>query len=131
MTIRGTIRKLALALAACTAFVAGPAAADALRVCADPDNLPFSKAEGPERGLYVELAELVGRKLDRAIQYTWWLTYNQRRALRNTIMKDDCDAVFALPAFLILRKRLRSARLRMRRYCASRSRISRRSPRPS
>ena len=37
-------------------------AADPLKVCADPDNLPFSRSEGPERGLYVELAELVAKK---------------------------------------------------------------------
>ena len=72
-------------------------AAESLKVCADPDNLPFSKSEGPERGLYVELAELVAKKLDATpVQYTWWLTYFQRRALRNTA--GDCDAVFALPA---------------------------------
>lgn len=71
-------------------------AAEPLKVCADPDNLPFSKSEGPERGLYVELAELVAKKLDAApVQYTWWLTFYQRRALRNTA--GDCDAVFALP----------------------------------
>ncbi len=71
-------------------------AAEPLRVCADPDNLPFSKSEGPERGLYVDLAELVAKRLDATpIQYTWWLTFYQRRALRNTAK--DCDAVFALP----------------------------------
>jgi polar amino acid transport system substrate-binding protein len=71
-------------------------AAEPLKVCADPDNLPFSKSEGPERGLYVDLAELVAKKLDATpVQYTWWLTYFQRRALRNTA--GDCDAVFALP----------------------------------
>jgi polar amino acid transport system substrate-binding protein len=79
-----------------TAFSTSGLAAEPLKVCADPDNLPFSKSEGPERGLYVELAELVSKKLDAApAQYTWWLTYYQRRALRNTA--GDCDAVFALP----------------------------------
>ncbi len=82
----------ALSLACCiSAF-----AADPLRVCADPDNLPFSKSDGPERGLYVDLAELVARKINAApVQYTWYLTYFQRRALRNTAK--ECDAVFALP----------------------------------
>jgi len=71
-------------------------AAEPLKVCADPDNLPFSKSEGPERGLYVELAELVAKKIDATpVQYTWWLTFYQRRALRNTA--GDCDAIFALP----------------------------------
>lgn len=70
-----------------------------LRVCADPDNLPFSSnAEGKDRGMYVEVAELVGRKLDLPLEITWWHTTNQRRAMRNTIQKDECDAMFALPA---------------------------------
>ena len=34
-----------------------------LRLCADPDNLPFSSAAPGERGLYVDLAELVAAKL--------------------------------------------------------------------
>ncbi len=68
-----------------------------LRVCADPDNLPFS-SEGKEKGMYVELAELVGRKLNMPVEYTWWSTAFQRRAMRNTIQKDECDAMFALPA---------------------------------
>jgi ABC-type amino acid transport substrate-binding protein/cytochrome c553 len=89
---------IAAVLAAAGVLVAAPARAETLRVCADPDNLPFSKSEGPERGLYVELAELVAKRLNASVEYTWWLTHNQRRALRNTIMQDACDAVFALPA---------------------------------
>ena len=91
MTIRGL--PLALSVLALSASVF---AAEPLRVCADPDNLPFSKSEGPERGLYVDLAELVAKKINATpVQYTWWLTYFQRRALRNTV--NQCDAVFALP----------------------------------
>jgi polar amino acid transport system substrate-binding protein len=71
--------------------------AEPLRVCADPDNLPFS-SEGKERGMYVELAELVGERLSMPVQYTWWFTHMQRRAIRNTIQKDECDTMFALPA---------------------------------
>ena len=71
--------------------------AEPLRVCADPDNLPFSNSEGPERGLYVELAELVAQKLNASpVKFTWWLTFNQRKALRLTA--GECDAVFALPS---------------------------------
>ncbi len=99
MTIRGNMKALAFAAAlAAGALVAPVASADPLRVCADPDNLPFSKSEGPERGMYVELAELVGKQLDQPVEYTWYYTQMQRRALRNTILQDACDAVFALPA---------------------------------
>ncbi len=90
----------ALSGALVAAAVAVPAsfaiAAEPLRVCADPDNLPFSKSEGPERGIYIDLAELVAQRLNAApVQYAWWLTFYQRRALRNTAK--ECDAVFALP----------------------------------
>jgi polar amino acid transport system substrate-binding protein len=99
MTIRGNMKALAFAAAlAAGALVAPVASADPLRVCADPDNLPFSKSEGPERGMYIELAELVGKQLNQQVEYTWYYTQMQRRALRNTILQDACDAVFALPA---------------------------------
>ena len=103
MTICGPFTGLTLvrafASALCALAVATSAlSAEPLRVCADPDNLPFSKSEGPERGLYVDLAELVAKRLDATpVNYVWWLTYNQRRALRNTVAQGDCDAVFALP----------------------------------
>jgi len=75
-----------------------PAAhAQAVRVCVDPDNLPFSKEIGPVKGIYVELAELVGQKLNEPVQWVWWLTYNQRKAMRNTVKQGKCDAIFAVP----------------------------------
>jgi polar amino acid transport system substrate-binding protein len=94
----GLLRTLAVALGTVVlaANVSNAFAAEPLRVCADPDNLPFSKSEGPERGIYVDLAELVAQRLNATpVQYTWWLTFYQRRALRNTAK--ECDAVFALP----------------------------------
>jgi len=91
---RGLLAAFWIAAALCAAV----ASAEPLRVCADPDNLPFSKSDGPEKGLYVELAELVGQRLGMEVQYVWWLSYNQRKALRNTILQDGCDAYFALPA---------------------------------
>lgn len=74
------------------------AAANVLRVCVDPNNLPFSKAEGPERGLYVNLAGLVAERMHAHVEYVWWLSFYQTRALRNTLLAADCDAYFALPA---------------------------------
>jgi polar amino acid transport system substrate-binding protein len=99
MKSRGNFKAFAFAAAlAAGAFMAPAASAEPFRVCADPDNLPFSKAEGGERGMYIELAELVAGKLNQPIEYTWWDTSFQRRALRNTILQGSCDAVFALPA---------------------------------
>ena len=99
MAIRGNLKAFAFAAAlAFGATLAPLASAEPLRVCADPDNLPFTKSDGAERGLYIELAELVGKQLNVSVEYTWYYTQMQRRALRNTILQDACDAVFALPA---------------------------------
>lgn len=80
------------------AILSPAVAANVLRVCADPDNLPFSKAEGPERGLYVDLAGLVAERMHLQVEYVWWLSFYQTRALRNTLLAGNCDAYFALPA---------------------------------
>ena len=97
MTTRGLITSMIAAVCTAGALVAPAVAAETLRVCADPDNLPFSKSEGPERGLYIELADMVARRLGMPVEYVWWLSFNQRKALRNTILDDGCDAYFALP----------------------------------
>lgn len=97
---RGSGRLALCVVAALTAsaVLVGPALpADTLRVCADPDNLPFSRAEGPERGLYVELAELVAGRLGLRPEYTWFVSNYGRRAVRSTLLADRCDAYFGLP----------------------------------
>ncbi len=87
------------AFAAAWVIAAPAAAAGTLRICADPDNLPFSSNQpGQQKGMYVELAEEVAKKLDMQPEFVWWYTTNQRRAMRNTIQKNECDATFALPA---------------------------------
>ena len=99
MRTRGTLKARVLAAAALVAgALAGSAmGAEPLRVCADPDNLPFTKQDGPERGLYIELAQLLGAKLGAPVEYTWYYTNYQRRALRNTFGANACDVVMALP----------------------------------
>jgi len=67
----------------------GALAADAavLRVCADPNNLPFSDQAG--RGFENEIVELIARDLGSTVDYTWWA---QRRGyVRNTLKADICD----------------------------------------
>lgn len=66
----------------------------ALRVCSDPNNLPFSnqKAQGFEN----KIAEVVARDLGRHVEYTWWA---QRRGfVRNTLDAHACDVVMGTPA---------------------------------
>jgi mxaJ protein len=70
-----------------------PASKTALRICADPNNLPFSneKREGFEN----KIAELVGREMHLPVEYTWWA---QRRGFfRNTLRAGVCDVVVGVP----------------------------------
>jgi mxaJ protein len=65
-----------------------------LKVCADPNNLPFSNRRG--EGFENKLAELVARDLDARVEYTWWA---QRRGFfRNTLKAGACDLVAGVPA---------------------------------
>jgi len=61
VTPRKVMLKTTVLFAGLLAF--SMASADTLKVCSYPDNLPFSKAEGPEKGLYIELAEMVAERL--------------------------------------------------------------------
>jgi mxaJ protein len=65
-----------------------------LRVCADPNNLPFSNAKG--QGFENRIAELVARELGARVEYTWWA---QRRGhVRNTLAAGACDVLPGVPA---------------------------------
>jgi len=65
-----------------------------LRVCADPNNLPFSNRAG--EGFENKLAEMVAQKFGKAVAYTWWA---QRRGfIRHTLKAGDCDLVMGVPA---------------------------------
>lgn len=76
--------------------VAVPQPTHALRVCADPNNLPFSneKREGFEN----RIAAIVARDLNRPLEYVW---QPQRRGfLRTTLNAKRCDAVIGVPTEL-------------------------------
>ena len=58
-----------------------------LRVCADPNNLPFSNDKG--EGFENAIVALIARNLDATVSYTWWA---QRRGfVRNTLKEERCD----------------------------------------
>lgn len=83
-----------LCVLACTVCADVGARADDLRVCADPNNLPFSDSQG--RGFENKLAELVARQLGKSVSYVWWA---QRRGfVRNTLKAGDCDVIMGVPA---------------------------------
>jgi len=67
------------------------------RVCADPENLPFSnqKLEGFEN----KIAELLAKDFNAPLSYVWW---GQRRGfIRNTmnasLKEQRCDVVMSVP----------------------------------
>jgi quinoprotein dehydrogenase-associated probable ABC transporter substrate-binding protein len=65
-----------------------------LRVCADPNNLPFSndRLEGFEN----QIAQLVADAMPATLRYTWM---PQRRGfIRLTLNANDCDVVIGVPS---------------------------------
>ncbi|HEX2209023.1 MAG TPA: substrate-binding domain-containing protein [Longimicrobium sp.] len=69
-----------------------------LRVCADPNNLPFSNQAG--EGFENRIAELIGREMGIPVKYTW---HAQRRGfIRNTLRAGECDLVVGMPASMEL-----------------------------
>jgi quinoprotein dehydrogenase-associated probable ABC transporter substrate-binding protein len=60
-----------------------------LRVCADPDNMPFSNAEG--QGFENKLAELIAEKLDARLEYSWFA--EESGYVPNTMGRGACDLV--------------------------------------
>src|SRR3954453_19887879 len=89
-----------LSLVALGALACGPARAATtmreLRVCADPNNLPFSNER--QQGFENRIAELVARDLKAKLSYVW---YAQRRGFaRNTLAAKKCDVFIGVPSSL-------------------------------
>ena len=61
----------------------------ALRICADPANLPFSNDKG--EGFENRLADLMGKKLGLPVVYTWFPQVTG--FIRNTLRLRKCDLV--------------------------------------
>ena len=64
-----------------------------LRVCADPNNLPFSNKAG--EGFENKLAQMLGAWMHKPVEYTWAM--QQKQFLRDTLDANKCDVVMALP----------------------------------
>jgi mxaJ protein len=70
-------------------FLCATAQARELKVCADPNNLPFSNRR--EQGFENELARLIARELHAQVKYVWWA---QRRGnVRETLKAGLCDMI--------------------------------------
>jgi len=83
-------RRNALILAsAMVGAVATVADARELRVCADPNNMPFSNEA--RAGFENRLVDLVARELNATVVYEWWA---QRRGnVRETLKAGRCDVI--------------------------------------
>jgi mxaJ protein len=90
---RGHLLSFAIFACAIVFAVRDLRATEALRVCADPNNLPFTNSKG--EGFENRIAALLARDLGARVEYTW---FAQRRGfLRNTLTAQTCDVVMGLP----------------------------------
>ena len=85
-------------LAAGLGVFAGRASARVLRVCADPDYLPYSNRAG--EGFENKIAEAVAKALGETVEYTS-ASYRGRggfsQFLASTLEADKCDVVMNIP----------------------------------
>ena len=65
---------------------------EALRVCADPNNLPFSNKL--EEGFENKIAQLIAAELGRPVRYTWWP--QTIGFVRNTLRLRRCDLIVGI-----------------------------------
>ncbi|HEU4641306.1 MAG TPA: substrate-binding domain-containing protein [Gemmatimonadaceae bacterium] len=84
----------AVALGAAPGARAGGRAPKTFRVCADPNNLPFSNRRG--EGFENRIAELFARDLHATLAYDW-LAQNRGFA-RKTLKTGACDVIMGVPA---------------------------------
>jgi quinoprotein dehydrogenase-associated probable ABC transporter substrate-binding protein len=64
-----------------------------LRVCADPNNLPFSNRK--KEGFENQIANLLSEWLDKPLTYTWFPS--AIGFVHNTLTKKKCDVIIGIP----------------------------------
>jgi mxaJ protein len=83
------VRLITLLLLFTTTLLAAP-----LRVCSDPNNLPFSNVRG--EGFENKIAQLIARDMHTSVEYYW---FAQRRGfVRNTLGAGKCDVIIGVPS---------------------------------
>src|SRR5437667_7154552 len=79
--------------AALLALATAAASATPLAVCADPDNLPYSRRDG--QGFEVEIARIVAAELQRPLELHW---QPQRRGfVRKSFAEAGCSVLMGVP----------------------------------
>ena len=100
MTNQAPTTRLAAALVLLGALsgraLAAPAAAAEprqLRVCGDPNNMPFSneKLEGIEN----KIADVIAKELGESVVYFWWP--HQRGVVKRVLNAKHCDVMLGIP----------------------------------
>jgi len=96
-----TRMKFALAAAVLWVASANAFAADTLKVCADPNNLPQSNQSG--EGYENKIAEALARDLNRKLEYFYFpqrmgFVRNTLRAKDDTTQQFKCDVIIGVPA---------------------------------
>jgi mxaJ protein len=64
-----------------------------IRVCADPNNLPYSNHD--LQGFENKIAEVIGQELGASLSYFWWPA--QMGLIRHTLQVDQCDVLISIP----------------------------------
>ncbi len=94
-----TVKAIAVVLAAASMSATMLSAeAAALRVCADPDYLPYSNRAG--EGFENKIAEAAARALGETLEYTWASTRGPGgfpEFLARTLDANECDVVMNIP----------------------------------
>jgi mxaJ protein len=90
--LTGTLAAVALVLV----MPAGAARADEvkeLKVCGDPNNLPFSNEK--LQGIENRLADVIAKDLGMTVAYTWWP--HQRGLVKRVLNTGRCDVMLGIP----------------------------------
>src|SRR4051794_23166885 len=82
-----------VSILATTSFCCAAAEQHAIRICADPNNLPFSNQNG--EGIENKLARVIADDLSAELNYVWFS--ERKNFLRNSLGANLCDAVLGVP----------------------------------
>src|ERR1700730_15147287 len=93
MLITGCLCSLTPAWAEATGQQKIHASRSEFRVCADPDNLPFTNRRG--EGFENKIAELLARSANQPLAYYWWP--ERRGFVNNTLNAWECDVIIGVP----------------------------------
>ncbi len=91
--LAGLLAALSIPASQAAAQRPAPLTPGLLRVCADPENMPFSNQKG--EGLENKVAELLARTWNSRLEYVWWAA---PRGLSRMLNGQYCDVLIQAPA---------------------------------